>query len=481
MRHNSISTAKKVIFALGLVLFFFTLPVLADTGCHTQNGCGTNASDIFNSTPFGEPAFSPAWTDVTKLYRVYGGQYLRFAVQEGQTYRWSTVGGEDDFHSVKYAANCYSDSDCFNNCATSSSDNCDIQPVLKCLGKTPDIDHGFCLYPFDTELTLLKGDTCSKDAEFLAYSNSDGFYSQSQIEWKANFSGTVVLLVTNYEAQADGSFATCRKTSSNVNTTVKWQRASSDHCTECGDPDNYAIHYVSESEDGLAQAPAWEVVSSADQKQLNSSPSAYDEWIKPGSYIVFDVEEGNIYRWSTCVPMLPYDTQLSLFKGDAAANKTCTTDPDTGEVTCSGDCSTFLAYSDDSDVSYTKDGTTLCPVGTKQSVVEWHANYTGKVTLLFNEYNCYQCGKRDYGTESHWAHCYATTTSDGTTYIQPMPLEWQKYDCESDDGTYTSPKYRSGDFCGVNSTTLEPVNCSSAGYSKAFPGVDTLNAGEYME
>ena len=72
----SISAAKKVIFALGLVLFFFTLPVLADTGCHTQNGCGTNASDIFNSTPFGEPAFSPAWTDVTKLYRVYGGQSI---------------------------------------------------------------------------------------------------------------------------------------------------------------------------------------------------------------------------------------------------------------------------------------------------------------------------------------------------------------------------------------------------------------------
>ena len=478
MRHKNTTAAKKVIFALSFVLFFFSLPVwAADTGCHKQNGCGTNASDIFNATPFSEPPFSPAWDDVTKLYRVYGGQYLRFAVQEGQVYRWSTYGNEDIFYSAKYASECNvsDDNACFTACSADVSENCDTNRVLKCLGKTADINHGFCLYPFDTELTLLAGDACSPDSEFLAYSNSDGYYSQSQIEWKATFTGNVVLLVTNYEAQPDGSFASCKKTSGGDDgmvTTVKWQRASSDHCTECGDPVDYALSHDGEA----SQAPEWNTVRSGEKQQYNLAPTAYDDWIKPGSYIVFDVEEGNIYRWSTCVPYLGiYDTQLSLFKGDAATNKVCTTDPDTGEETCSGDCAKFLAYGDDApaDSAYKKDdSSTFCPVGTKQSILEWHANFSGKVTLLFNEYNCYQCYKRDSSIDSHWAHCYQTTSENGTIYIQPMPLEWQQYDCkianEGSEISYTAPKYSLGDFCGVGTT------CPSQGYSTFANGSKTL-------
>lgn len=455
MRHTNTAAAKKVIFALSLVLFFFSLPVsAADTGCHKQNGCGTDANDIFNTTPFSEPPFSPAWEDVTKLTRVHGGQYLRFAVKEGEVYRWTTYGNEDIFSGVKYASECS---------PTASGNDCDEAGVLQCLGKTTGIDHGFCLYPFDTELTLLEGDSCSSEAPFLAYSNSDGYYSQSQIEWKSTFTGNVVLLVSNYEAQPDGSFVNCRKTNNSKNTTVKWQRASSDHCTECGNPVDYAIKH----NEAASQAPDWNVVRSGEAQVYTSAVDAYDSFIKPGSYIVFDVEEGNIYRWSTCVPYLgPYDTQLSLFKDDAEANQVCTTDPDTGDTTCTGGCAKFLAYGDDASEGYKKDGSTYCPAGTKQSILEWHANFSGKVTLLFNEYNCYQCYKRDSLTDSHWAHCYQTTsTADGTIYIQPMPLEWQTYDCKiadsesGDEISYTSPKSSLGDFCGFGRT------CPSVGYS----------------
>ncbi len=447
-------TAKTVIFAL-CAFFLFGGQLFAasasNDGCHKMNGCSTG--DSYNAAPFNDPTYSPSWTEVTTSGRVNGGDYLRFSVVEGEIYQWSTEGKEDVF-TGDYSKSCVVDTECAAGYEITAGVG------LRCIG-------GYCLLPFDTELTLIDGTACSNTANFLAYSNSDGYRNQSQLEWKATFTGSVVLLVTNYEAQTTaggaytGEFKECQKTSGNMNTTVKWRRTSSEHCDVCGVSSDFKLSGGNAAKaDNVATAPSW--TSIQDYGATNYTDADLDSWIKPGSYITFEVKENQIYRWSTCKSAI-HDTQLTLFKG---------TVNNAGEEDACGD---FLAYGDDSEVSYVENGNTYCPVGTKQTVLEWQSNFNGKVTLLFSEYNCYQCApqKNPVTGDNNWLSCFDTTVgtyqatvnaetgektvvtdSDGfpvvaasscnpalpdspcviASYIYTYPLHWQRYDCQGCEG-----------------------------------------------
>ena len=425
--------------ALFFTLFLFTGRVAAE-GCQEKNGCDSSANALYNATAYSNPTYSPSWTEVTKASgRVRGGQYLKFAVVEGEIYQWSTEGKEDAF-SGSFAAACNSD----NECRTSS----DITDRgLRCI-------NAHCLLPFDTELTLLKGESCSSEAEFLAYSNSGGTYGQSQLDWKADFTGTVVLLITNYAFKAnEGVFVECQKTSGvsadgwDMTTTVKWHRTSSEHCATCNNTPKYNYR-TDKTSVSPSQAPDWTKIQTRDAVEESWFKSlANDTWIKSGSFVVFDVVEDQLYRWSTCIADFQ-DTQLTLFKG----NKSNTDDTSCGD---------FLAYGDDSKVSYTYNNETYCPVGTKQTVLEWQANFTGQVTLLMNEYNCSQCYPKENSDNTlDWLNCFvevtgefktdgsgnfvkengwpvkagAGDTSQEATFVYPFPLDWQRYDCNTCSG-----------------------------------------------
>lgn len=446
---------KTLSFALFFTVFLFSGTMYAE-GCHNQNGCDTSSSALYNSMPYSNPTYSPSWTEVSTSGRVRGGQYLKFTVVEGEIYQWSTEGKEDVFGG-SYASACTSEA----ACRTSS----DITTQgLRCVG-------GYCLLPFDTELTLLKGESCSADAELLAYSNSGGFRNQSQIEWKADFTGTVVLLVTNYAYDAStASFVGCQKTSAvsdegwDMTTTVKWHRASSEHCTTCDNEDGQNLYKFNfDPEDAGAAvfssvntAPAWTNIQTRDAVNLvdfELDTNSGNNWAKPGSYFIFHVVEDQLYRWSTCIADFQ-DTQLTLFKGD----KTDQTDS----------CGNFLAYGDDSKVSYIYNDATYCPTGTKQTVLEWRANFTGEVTLLMNEYNCSQCYPNEIPlpggqVKRDWLNCFVEVagnfklTAEGSgvfvkengwpvkagegdpaaaaVFVYPFPLDWQRYDCTCEDSS----------------------------------------------
>ena len=452
--------------------------IYAAVGCEnviknneTTTYCVSSYSNPGGSAQNSSPAFSPAWTKASSdEFKVSGGQYLQFQVEKGTIYKWSTEGSEDLFQG-SYSATCASDSDCGYR--------------LACQG-------GYCILPFHTELTLFSGETCGQNV--LDFSREGSFYNQAELEWKADRTGVVTILVTNYEyrqdASGDSTYVACQSTSGAKNTTVKWQRSVAEHCTECDDINNYAYNAsTTEDEgetvynynpkqlptDGSAYAPFWNVIQSG-TPQSAANFNHYDNWIKPGSYIIFSVVEGQIYRWSTCTTDT-YDTQLTLFKGKGKT----------------GDCGDFLAYGDDAEVSYkhSGDSTDYCPAGTRQTVLEWHANFTGEVTLLFNEYNCYQCAKHEIG--SHWAHCYETSENEShETVIYPMPLEWQRYDCrcQSNSG---DPVASIADTCGVKSdedgggektcaSKWDARDVNSNGDKEEFSGtIDNINYGRYVE
>lgn len=423
MRYSRSFTVKSILFVSIFTVFLFNAAYLyAATGCENPDYCSKGSYSCNNGTSSAiceSPQFSPSWTTVTKDdTKLFGGQYMTFRVEKGTIYRWSTEGQEDVFPG-EYGTSCSSSIPCSTN-------------KLQCQG-------GYCLLPFDTELTLFRGNQCGQNA--IAYSNSDGVYNQSELEWKADSDGIVTLLITNYAYDSEtNSYKACQPTSS-LQTTVKWQRSTAEHCEKCDqskhlDANNLEVsdYRISAGTAAPSGAPSWSVVQSSEKDTLSLAQGAYDSWIKPGSFIVFPVTEGRIYRWSTCTSEV-YDTQLTLFKGEGT----------------DGDCGQFLTYGDDSSVSYTKNSVEYCPSGTKQTVLEWQANFTGKVTLLFNEYNCYQCYKHDTG--SRWAHCYDTepvTNTNGvviSTDIYPMPLEWQTYDCSCRTNAVLTKSV--ADTCGI--------------------------------
>lgn len=367
---------------ISVSLLWQTLLSETESGCKT---CSIDPADQLNQISYSDPLYDPSWTNLwTNM--VKGSQYMKFAVTEGNTYKWSTYGPEDNV--VKQDGKGYFSDPCSVSKPCSSG--------LSCI-------NDFCVLPFDTELTILK-DACGEAGTVLAYSNKGGFRNQSELEWKANFSGNIFLLVTNYEYKLDendGFYKYIGCQASNLTTTVKWQRVISEHCTNCDKtedyryPDETTVYSLSEDN----SAPNW----------MGIPIITGTSYMKQGSYMVFNVDKGKVYRWSTCDSDLgpadpAMDTQLTLFKGAGQE----------------GNCGQFLAYSDDSNTE------PLCPDGRKQTVLEWHANFSGRVTVLLNEYNCTQCYKSTSALP--WSHCVLDDEGYPTHYPK---LDWQRYDCST--------------------------------------------------
>lgn len=390
---------------------------ISDSSCGSANMkcvsgvCVCGMPNVNSLGIFGDPAADPSWT----LVDISGGagndikgrQYATFQVTKGTTYRWSTYSGKTNASGEDYIdpstqgggwyAACSSDDDCAGN--------------MTCFGSEGS---KFCDFPFNTELTLYQA--TASGPVFLDYSresmHSDGQSdNQAEIVWKSDFTGQVYVLVTNYahtlqavegtSGMADiytacsDSYISNGQTSSQYFTTLRWQEYNAEHCDECGAAETYK-HVVSTSETPTGHhwhEWTWEaadLLSTADPLPLS---------LQQGRYMVFDVTEGNVYRWSSCSSNI--DSQLTLFKGEASE----------------GNCGTFIAYSDDSN-------TLPCADGSKQSLIVWQANFTGKVTLLFNEYNCSQCIPLNNGSgNSKWAECY----NPG----EKVSLAWQNISCDS--------------------------------------------------
>ena len=472
------------------------------------------------------PAFEPEWTEaISNNNGMKAHQYIQFKLDAGTTYRWTTYDKLDDYYDGEYYLSCETDADCEVNDTTKS---------LKCLGKLAD-GTGFCMWPFDTELTLIdtaNGTKGCSDGTVVAFSKSGGTHNQSELEYKAPRNMEVVLLVTNNKYNdSTRTFDSCQDSKYDGKdklTTLKWQRYVTEPCKTCGKQADYQYEY--ESPASTAQAPEWSVVQDFDYiNAQNYFLEGYltdvarlpetENWIKPGSYIVFDVQEGNIYRWSTCKSVF-YDTQLTLFKGEGTT----------------GNCGHFLAFNDDSENSYQPRNeydqsgvNNFCPAGTKQSVLEWHANFTGKVTLLFSEYNCSQCVKDENAVDSHWKQCFDiqadyvvdtwedefhtypskikkiaatgmpmlatsnTSESDRYTlhYLYSFPLDWQRYDCKSCTG---SAAYRIVDkkdddkwgynkdeaACGKMDFSGWTTFCTGSGDSQTCGNTVSLQSGKYV-
>ncbi|MBO4705691.1 MAG: hypothetical protein J5647_08165 [Spirochaetaceae bacterium] len=457
------------------------------------------------------PEFEPNWTVASdRGVGFKGRQYRDFNLEAGMTYRWTTYDElEDATNVVPYYQSCTTDDDCIPT-----------ESKMKCYG-------GYCTWPFDTELTLIDtsamGTNCSS-GKVIAFSRSGGYGNQSAIEYKAPRDMKVTLLITN-QKYLNGKYVSCQDSKldgSDLLTTVKWQRYVPQYCSTCGNSVDYAFNEGNHTANPT-QAPDWSEIQEYDYIDLPNyeTPTATENWLKPGSYVDFDVEEGKIYRWATCKSVF-FDTQLTLFKPDG----------DEG-------CGKFLAFDDDSETSYLpknlwdQAGNDYCPAGTKQSVIEWHANFTGTVRLLFNEYNCSQCA-RNNNSALHWSHCFSvtedyafemvedeegnlnvqtdafgnpvikkdakgfpvvadsntpSTEKETLTYLYSFPLDWQRYDCE--DCKDSAAGYVA-DYCGYakyNSSCVEDV-CDSFGSYTPFctesDGVVTcgdevaLQSGKYM-
>lgn len=538
MRYNKFFNANFRSFVIfSAVCFFFQLSFADDsmctkcgnsTVCNCQTYCETSA-DMSQSQvregcgngyyPNGKyleyPEFEPKWTTaIDNSIGVKGGEYIEFKLEAGMTYRWTTYDELEDFTGgVDYYKSCTSDSECGSQ--------------MKCYGKL-STGAGYCMWPFNTELTLIDttglSDTCS-NGKVLAFSRTGGYENQSAIEYKAPRDMKVALLVTNYKYNtSNNTFVSCQNSKiggETLTTVLKWQRFIPEHCSVCGDENDYSYNKINNLANGANpnKAPSWTPVSAYNYIDMPNyaDPSATEKWLKPGSYVDFSVEEGKIYRWATCKSVF-YDTQLTLFKPD---------DNDT--------CGKFLAFDDDSETSYLPQnpydqaGNDYCPAGTKQSVLEWHANFTGTVRLLVNEYNCSQCA-RDNNSAIHWTHCFSVSedyviSKDGEgnpvtdeygnpviekddmgfpvvagsstastervtlTYLYSFPLDWQRYDCE--DCRDTAVKYVA-DQCGYakyNGSCVSNV-CNSFGSYTPFCTEEndtevcgdtvTLESGRYM-
>ena len=399
----------------------------------TQGVCVCGMPNTNSLGTFGNPAADPSWTLVDIAggagNDIKGRQYATFQVLRGTTYRWSTYSGKTNASGEDYIdpatqgggwyASCTTDDDCAGN--------------MTCFGA----DIKVCDFPFNTELTLYRA--TESGPVFLDYSresmHSDGQSdNQAEIVWKSDFDGQVYVLVTNYShtvqavagtsgladiyTSCSDSFVSNGQTSTQYFTTLRWQEYNAEHCDECGSETHYK-HVVGENETPTGHhwhEWTWEA---ADLLTLDNPPLA----LQQGRYMVFDVTEGNVYRWSSCSSNI--DSQLTLFKGTATE----------------GNCGTFIAYSDDS-------STLPCSDGSKQSLIVWQANFTGQVTLLFNEYNCSQCVPVHEGSDnSKWAECYNTD--------EKVSLAWQNLTCDSCSAEGANVMCDIDNLSGINLTSSE--------------------------
>ena len=339
---------------------------------------------------------------------------------------------------------CAKDSDCSQGYCDGDGD-CSCDTSADCsegfyCGADGKCSSKYCSL-FDTEITVLKSTcaeikkcegtstNCTVDTDCavgvkcvisnLAGYNWNAVYkNQSQVEWKSDMTGNVAVLISNYKCQS--CIKKCRNTDGTIDemkncndfsecdsgihdacvdyncgtTTLKWQRIDSSHCDECGPVSDYRYPDASTVFSAPAQAPTWTTVANNN--------------LKAGSYQVFNVVKDRIYRWTTCTDP-SFDSQLTLFRGAGTE----------------GDCGKFLAYNDDASVP-------PCADGSKQTILEWHSDFTGDVTVLANEYSCQQCFKSPSSTP--WAHCSLTT------------LDWQRYDCNNCSGGQIGSKYTDSDL-----------------------------------
>ena len=377
------------------VLFFLLLMFSWDNASAQCKNCSYDGA-LNPSNIYVRPAYAPEWTTV-RTNDVAGRDYMLFNVTKGEIYRWTTYGTEDDVSGLD--EKCADDDDCPTG--------------QECIGMTGSKT---CELAFNTQLTLL-GDACGQTGTSLAY-NLNGLYrNQSMIEWKATFSGTVYLLVNQYDCMSscDIDGLNC------LTTSVKWQRIDSSSCSECSY--QYPTYYMPPDPEPTTPAGAFSSPTSAPSWTITA-----DEDMISGEFQTFTVEKGKIYRWTTCkypafcdgstpcpsdytcdlgnnVCVSNIDTQLTLFRGNATE----------------GNCGQFLKYSDDSP------NVGNCPPGSKQTVLEWQSDFDGNVSVLLNKYNCSICGESQ-NPNNPWGHCTLST------------LEWQRYDCHEcidGKGTFT--------------------------------------------
>jgi hypothetical protein len=323
-----------------LFLIYGSKSLLGYGGC---TSCDPNGPI---STGNHDPKFSPDWS-IVKDNSVKGTNYILFLVKKGYIYKWSTLGSED-----------YSGDPRHPNAAEGQK--------------------------MDTELTLLKG-TCSSAGEILAFNDNAVWKNQSEIEWKADFTGEVFLLVTQHHCKKS-----CDSSGICFTTTVKWQRTDSSHCKETphvikeDGTDLHSYHHPDTTFSNPPTAPKWYTIG---DDTSTTGKNEGENLLKAGDYQNYQVEQGKIYRWVTCNDP-SYDTQLSLFRGSDISGE-------------------FLAYSDDSG---------LCGEGSVQSSLEWQSDYNGTVSLITNQYNCNYCRPDAY---LQFDHCSLTT------------LRWQRADCHT--------------------------------------------------
>ena len=409
------------------VLSFLLIMFIWQAGNAQCYNC--TADGPLNSLSYTNPSFAPDWTTV-KTNSVEGRDYMLFNVVKGQIYRWTTYGIEDDNPGINVP--CLNDSECAAGLTCEGLSYCTDDPEQQCEDDTECVAGTCetmkrCELSFDTELTLLKTN-CGTAGEVLAYNRNGLFRNQSMIEWKADFDGNVFLLANYYQCQGscDAGGSNCMKTS------VKWQRIDSTHCSECSYqyPTTFPVQAPAAAFSAPVMSPSWTMTANND--------------LKGGEFQIFDVVKGRIYRWSTCNDDT-YDTQLTLYRGEAeglhcsTSGDFCTKDADcdTGE-TCTESCGQFLKYNDDSE-------NPPCADGSKQTVLKWTADYTGKVTVLNNEYNCGYCSISP-NPSNPWGHCSATT------------MEWQRYDCNGCTTQMTGTTYN------IDDTTRTIANVDHGNY-----------------
>ena len=321
-------------FIVALMMLFTTTTLSAQ--------CSNCAGTLASQGNF-DPDFAPDWTIADSANNtIVGRGTLQFNVTVGIVYRWTTVGSED------------------------------------LDGAAPGLD-------FDTEITLRKNCTYAPDGDgidvnMLLYNDNGLYRNQSLVEWKATYTGTVIVLVT--EKRCSESITT---------TSVRWQRIGSSECAN-----NYRPNPPADpTEDPLitpetfsspADTPNWTTIAPVEIFPA-TDPVTMTPAILGGDYQWYTLEKGAMYRW-TNAQNDGFDSQLTLFKKNTDGSLT------------------FIAYNDDDESS----GTTL---STLEYIVET-TDPTMTVQLLTSQYRCSTCQADAFGS---YAHCSTST------------LQWQRGDC----------------------------------------------------
>ncbi len=323
---------------------------------------GQPASETSPCDNWDSPLFAPDWLTIGGTNAIKAGDYQYYDVEKGKMYRWST-----------------------------------------------------CTDPsFDTQLTLFRDgfecDNTDHDAIFLAYNddyhNCASGYFQSTLEWKADFTGTVALLTSQYpcnyckpgpEPDYSIKFNHCSWT------TLDWQRSD---CANC----NNSLNTV-----GGADEPGIDPAVTSD--------------VEHGDYIYFDLTEGAEYEFSTCV-----DFSGGSCDGTPGFDATLVLRTYDSDESCAGNVLEISRTSTD------------CPGGCRGATITYKAPEDMKVELLVAGDNCESTG----GTvDLKWLATdspefrYVEEETDGDEYVADIyTLIWW-YDPDEDPADWEDAL----DFC----------------------------------